>query len=222
MGFTHVQGNGNDTSGNGSVGLGANPTKGNLVCVGVNTDSATITVTSVKDANNNVYQETPNSPSGFASGVGTTSLFWLIAPANASSTINVTFSAGGTSNAISADEFSFSGGTATFDKDIAATGSGATVNTPSITPTNSGSLVYAYISSLDVTAPTAGGTLGAWTGSGGGFVANEDGAEYILNQANSAIAVDATLGGSAPWAAMAMAFYLGNLESFIDTYSITL
>jgi hypothetical protein len=223
MGFTHRQGAANDNStALVIVTLGSTPIPGNLLCCGATPISSGVTVMSVADTNGNAFQITPNSPSAYESGIGTMSLFWMIAPSNATSTIHVTFSAGTPENVAFVDEFSFTGGMLSFDLDVSATGSsaGTTVNTPSITPHNNGSLVYACSAGV-ISAPAAGATLGSWTGCGGGIV-EDNTAEYILNQSATAIAVDYTQTADAAWAGMAMAFYLGALESFIDTYSITL
>jgi len=193
-----------------SVTLGSNPTQGNLVCVAIDQPMSGQTVT-VKDANNNTYQVTTNSPSPFTSGVGNVFLAYLLsAPANASKIVNITFGTTLTNNADAwAEEFSVSGGSATFDKDATGTGSsGTTVNTPSITPTNAGSLLYAAAAVAgSISAPAAGGTLGVWTGAAGGISSQTgDDAEYDLST-SSATAVDFTQSSGA-WSAMAMAFYI--------------
>lgn len=67
-------------------------------------------------------------------------------------------------------------------------------------------------SSHVITAPTANGTLGSWTGSSAP-INDGDMSEYILNQASSAVAVNYTLNTSASYAAMAMSFNLAGASS---------
>ena len=62
----------------------------------------------------------------------------------------------------------------------------------------------------DISAPTAGATLGSWTGAGGAITAGNM-SEYDLN-ANGTTGVQFT---SSPttWAAMAMAFYTSSVST---------
>lgn len=147
-------------------------------------------------------------------------LYYLIAPSNASKTINVTwsFSQVGSENTIFADEFS---GQAAFDKDVAGSGtSGTAINQPTIVPTKANELLYA--GSVPFTnnnaSPTNGATQGVWTGCGGGINASSGASvEYDLS-ASSSTAVNFTqssTGGA--WAAMVMAFSI-----LVDTVTETL
>jgi len=212
MSFVHIQG-GSTSVGSGTsttLTLTSNPVTGNLVCVAVlaNSENPIPSSMALSDANGNVYTFTPLSPSEANPG-GNNNLVWLAyllsAPANASKTLNFTWV---TSSSLKmyADEFSYSG-TVSFDKEIAGSGTtGTTVNSPTITPTNTNSLVFAASNSQAAayTAPTAGGTLGAWTGSDGAIIGGNM-AEYDLD-VTGAQAVQFTSASSQGWGSMAMAF----------------
>jgi len=207
MAFTHIQGAlGGPSSPIVTIHLGAAPTPGNLVCVGLVKTTNTLTIATCIDSNNNVYTATPNSPSGFQTGGGAVWLFYLLkAPVNASATITITYGTG--SAEAWADEFSYSG-TCFFDTDAKAnTGTHSVhISTPSITPTYPNSLLYATAAAVgSITHPIAGGILGSWTGATGGIY-NGDMSEYDLN-ASSATSVDFTQTPTDGWSAMAMAFY---------------
>jgi hypothetical protein len=188
-----------------------------LVCYGIiiTYSGGSVIGLSIVDSNSNPYAITPHSPAPLITTPGTTGAtylaFLLPAPSNASATITATWTGTtGTSGVqVFADEFSFTG-KCVFDIDIAATNTtgAATITTPSITPTyGAGELLYSVAGSTGtITAPTAGATLGAWTGGGGG-ISDGDDAEYILSSAAGATAVDYTQGAGQGWAAMAMAFY---------------
>lgn len=186
---------------------------GDLICIAVNWNDggAANTITSVVDSSGNHYTASPHSPitsSGFFGSI--LSLYYLVAPAGAGKTITVTISPSATDFAINVDRFSVSGGTATFDKDAAGTAvTGATLNTPTITPTNTGSLVY-YSADVEngVSAPLAGATLGIWTGGGAGV--NNEGAatEYVLSSASGTITPQQTQSPSGLYLGGAMAFFI--------------
>jgi hypothetical protein len=202
--FTHVRGASHGASGTtNAVALGAAPTTGHLVVVAACPDVA-VTALTVKDANNNSYTITPHSPSTVTSGAGQCWMAYLLsAPANASATINISWT-GAANVAGFADEFSYTGGTATFDTDIAANTAtaGTTINTPSITPAASGELLFA--------GAAAGGTIsgvgGTWATSGGAILFGDD-AEYILSSASGATAVNFAQ-SSGGWSSMAIAIKL--------------
>jgi hypothetical protein len=222
-GFTHVQGVqgffGSTTSG--TQALGAAPTAGNLVCVGIRTAFAAVNTMTVKDANNNIYAASTNSP--YVQGNGTTDwLYYLaIAPANASATINFAWTGTGTVVAF-IEEFGVSGGTATFDKDITGTGTGTSVNTPSITPTNANSLLWAtaYSINVNMTAPAADATLGGWTGAHGN-AATTCNSEYMLSD-TGAQAVAFTASSSVVWTSMAMSFYITAAAPSVSSHMVLL
>lgn len=217
--FSHVQGAvGTGTTTSLTITLGAAPKAGNLVCIGL-TSGVGISVITVVDGNGNAYIQTPNSPSTAFGSSGQTALFYLLsAPSNASATITVTWVTTASVH-VWADEFSVSGGVPIFDKDVVGFGAPpaapiANVNTPVISPTYSGSLLYAVASvSQTVTAPAANATLGVWTGSGGAITAG-DMAEYDLN-ANGPTAVNFNTNAITNWASMAMSFYIAaSLSAF--------
>jgi len=207
--FAHVQGNvGNsNNSASVSVQLPAVPKAGNLVCVAILADQGGPTagvLISVKDANGNVYQVTPNSPSA-SSGAYTWMAYLLSAPTNASQSIIATFSLVTTTAQIYGEEFSISAGTQVFDTDATGTGTGTTVNTPAITPANAGELIYG--------ACSPGGSIfnanAPWTPSAGGVGGGDlaGGAEYLLASAAGPNPLNFSQSFSI-WASMAMAFYI--------------
>ena len=135
--------------------------------------------------------------------------YLLSAPSNASATINISWTGGGLMEAW-IDIFNYTQ-TCFFDKD--ANGFSATnhttINSPSITPTNANSLLYACAAAGGtITHPIAGATLGSWTGSGGA-ITQGDMAEYDLS-ACSATAVDFTQ-TTGNWSSLAMAFYTSSI-----------
>ena len=219
--WTHIQGaKGRDTAGNGSatsltITLGSTPTAGNLICVGLNLAGKTTlpTTISIKDSNSNAYQLTPDTATNGTALAAVAYL--LVAPSNATKTINVSWT-NGAYGVGWAEEF-HSGDSAVYDKDAvkssgtATTGTPYTINLPSITPAYSGELLYSVANPHNnITAPASGATLGGWTGAAGGIDSNYDStAEYILS-ASGATAVDYTDNTSGDsYAAAAMAFYSG-------------
>jgi hypothetical protein len=191
-----------------TVVIPQNPRPGDLVCVGIMGGHG-LTLGTVKDSNNNSYTITPNSPS--SAHDATAGSIWLAyllsAPANATGTITATFSAGTISTAdMWADEFYMgSGASAVFDKDAVGSGStGPTINTPSITPTQTGELLFAHANcDAHVTAINGSWIQGDGTLQSPAF----DGAAYILSSSSGATALNFTENGSA-WDSMAMAFSL--------------
>lgn len=194
-----------------------------VVCVYSGTSSA-ITVSLVQDGNSNTFSKTPNSPSTFLSSAGQVSCYYLIAPANASKTINVTQTGGPNQMGFIMEDFTVAGGTAQFDKDATAEpgASGTPCNTPTITPTHAGSLLYAFCCPTgSVTAPAAGASLGGWTGAGQGLQ-DSDGGEYQLN-ATGLTSPDFTLSSSTGWSSIAAAFFIGNSpDTFVETLQFQL
>ncbi len=237
--FNHVQGVGvnQGTQVNTfSLALGAAPTPGNMVCVGICIEQQRSTGLTVVDGAGNSYNVTPNSPSAYVgapflpTGGSNTQAgqIWLAyilsAPANANKTLTFTWTGNPTTADAWIDEFSFTGGPAYFDYDTQGTnfisgidvGGLAISDTPVLRPRYTGELLYAascVAVAGNYTLPTAGGPSenGVWTGSGGGI---QDGnmAEYVLSSAAGPTAVDfsvpATMG--AVWSAMGMAFYLSS------------
>jgi hypothetical protein len=209
--FSHIQGNSAVSGADGmslSVTLASAPGQGNLVCVGVIGDSgATLNDVSVTDGNNNMYTLSPHSTYAGNGTYGSVTLAYLLsAPSNASATITANWSNSARAD-IFVEEFSYRG-TANFDQDAAGNGTGTAVNTPSITPTQSGELLFSVVVvGQSVTAPPPGGTQGPWTGGGGAIDGNGNSDEYDLS-ASSATAVVYTQNNSDYWNAGVMAFYL--------------
>lgn len=219
MSFSHIQGSVATGSGvvtSMTLTLGSNPTPGNCVCIGFSTAVA-VTLLTVKDSNNNNYTVSSGSPSTFDASAGQSWLAYLLnAPANATSTINLSWTTNSVSPSAWGDEFSYTG-TLAFDKDAKATaGPGTTVNTPTIIPSNSGELLYAVAGvAQNVTAPTAGSTLGVWTGAAGG-INRGDMAEYDLNSTNTSTAVEFTQAPTGTWSVMVMALKTSSVLAWID------
>lgn len=185
-----------------------NPATGSVVCVGiawfdgVHTSPGTVTVV---DGNSNSYTLTTHSPSNtLATTAGTITLAYLIAPANAHKTITVTIPVlqPGGSFSVSADEFTVSGGTAAFDSDIAGTGGpGTTLNTPTVTVSGSGELVYSMGAADNFPVTSVNGVWTQVYASGG----NGEAVGYILSRTSN-VALNMTMGGSSSWDSMGMSF----------------
>jgi hypothetical protein len=208
MGFSLITGQNaaalKQSTATGSVTLAAAPTKGNLVCVAIAAfnGATAMTLNSVSDGNSNSYTVTPNSPS--SSNVLSAGSLWLAyflsASSSASATINANFSSSILDITTFAMEFAVAGGTQTFDQDVVGSGlAGTSVNTPSITPTNANSLLFAAVASAS--GATAAGT--PWTI---GQAQSNNADEYDLS-ASSLTGVNFTqISGS--WDSMAMAFFV--------------
>jgi hypothetical protein len=205
-----------------SITLGTTPVAGNLVCVGVIITCSTGLSSNllVQDGNGNTYTISPNSPagqvtqSGGAGGggqTGQTYSCYLVAPANATATITATWTNSATTGVqIFVDEFHSPPAGITFDTDAANSNATGAINqtSPTITPNHgAGELLWSVSGSTNTyTAPTAGGTLGGWTGNGGG-ITDGDMAEYILSGAAGATNVAYTQPAVYGWSDMVMAFY---------------
>jgi hypothetical protein len=208
--FAHVQGGKAVASSVTTVTLTlpANPTPGDLICVGA-TFSGTISSLSVQDSNSNSYTVTPNSPSPSNAAGNTWLAYLLIAPSNATKTIILSWT-NSFSVEVWAEEFSISSGTQVFDKDVTGTGTGTAINTPSITPTFSGELLFSAMACQGTaSAPVAyPSTQGLWTGTVGGIQSGND-AEFILS-ASAATAVNYVQAPSDLWSGMVMGFYISS------------
>src|SRR6266581_1172642 len=97
MAFSQIQGasapSGGSTSTTITVTLTTNPVTGNLVCVGLALGGAVTSLT-IKDANNNSYTISPNSPAIEAGSNRVYLAYLLSAPANASKTITAAWTTG--------------------------------------------------------------------------------------------------------------------------------
>jgi len=187
------------------VSLPNNPTPESVICLGLLWfDGVASTVScSIQDANSNAYTVTANSPSGTnGPSAGISFLAYILsAPGNAHKTVTATFGAGaGTpAKSIFIMEFSVTSGTASFRGDAAGSGTGTTVNTPTITA-GSGDLLFSHI------APS-----GHVNSAGGSWICPEtlpvafgDGAAYILSASGNTALNYATTNGT--WDSMGMAF----------------
>jgi hypothetical protein len=197
MGFSHIQGAEFDQTGGSAtsitVTLGSNPAAGDLVIVGFTSVGATSM--SVKDSNNNAYTLSHSSPFTGGSTLSVGIAYLLSAPANATKAITVTYAPGNGSSAW-AEEFSYTGGSAAYDTDSAAQAviTGTSFTNVSITPSGSGELLYAVGNPGDaLTAPSAGATLGSWTGAAGGISPDTGAdAEYLLSSSSGSTSIDFT------------------------------
>jgi hypothetical protein len=225
MAWTHIQSLGATTAAAVStfgITLGAAPTVGNLVCFGiiVTCNTGVSSALTIQDSNGNTYTLSPSSPAaqvtqtGGAGGggmTGSTYAAYLVAPANASAVINATWTNGTTSGVqIFVDEFHSSLPGITFDTDGADANATGAINqtTPTVTVNHgAGELLWSISGSTNTyTAPTAGGTLGVWTGNGGG-IQNGDIAEYDLSGPAGTTGVAYTQPAVYGWSGMVMAFY---------------
>ena len=222
--FTHVQGV-LSSSGASSVTsltatLGSTPVARNLLICGVILGGTNTTKQICKDSNNNFYVNTRLTPY-LASG-GFAGIYYLIAPSNATTSVTLSWTSS-ISGAIWVDEFGTGGANVILDTEATATGGPAvTMNTPSITPGTPTELLYAIGSSgsSNVTAPTANGTLGIWTGTGGGpdsATGTGGGTEYLLSSSSGSSAVQFTQAASSSWASMVAAFKI-SFSAIVEEY----
>lgn len=186
MGFAHSQATAKNTVNGASTTLTTtltnNPALGDVVCVGIVWFNATGTPPAsltVADGNSNAYTKSTHSPSSVnAANVGHAYIFYLNnAPANASKSIVATYTDPGASGAVEllADDFTVSGGTSAFDLDVAgnSTIAGTTINTPTVTRTGTGELLYCYAapqsSITSVNTPWTQGDIGT-DGTASGYI----------------------------------------------------
>lgn len=194
MGFTHVQGKEQDSVGSVTslvIVLPSTPTPGNVICIAINW-SDTISAVTVKDSNNNSYTLSTSTP--FVGSVGPVGLAYLLsAPGNATATITASWTTS-RSAVMWAEEFSISGGTASYDTDNTANGTAAAIATPTISPALTGSLLWATAQVQNaVTHPTADEAVGSWVGAHGGISpAFATMTEYLLSSAAGSNAVNFT------------------------------
>lgn len=195
-----------------SCAFASNPATGSLVTVGTGFyDTGTTPPTfTVADAASNSY--TVDSTDSGSTNVSTSGYigqaYLLSAPSNANKTITVTFSKSTTSSGVAniwCDNWTPSGGVATFDKAAFANGTG-TINTPTITVSSANELVYCTASDAgSVVAATSPFTLNE-----GGIFSAGWGAEWVTGQsANRACAFTGTSGQV--YNAVGMSFMLTNV-----------
>jgi len=211
MGFAHPQATAKNTANGASTTLTAtlanNPAAGDLVCVGFlwfNGTGGTPASLTIVDSNGNAYTKSPHSPSGVnALNVGQAYTFYLNnAPANASKSIIATYTDPGAGGAVEliVDDFPVSGGTSAFDMDVAgnSTVAGTTINTPTVTRTGTGELLYCYASPQSAVTSVDS----PWTQGGIGTDATASG--YILSaSADTPLNMSCVSG---EWDSMGMSF----------------
>lgn len=182
-----------------TIALPNNPATGNFVVVGV-TDSGSGTLT-VADSASNSYTATAATP--FVASAGRYGLFFLPnAPANANKTISISV---GTPNAfITAFAAEFSGVTTAspFEREGSASFGGANtnINTPSITTTNNGDLLFCVAQGYNTISSANSPWIAISTTQGNTW------AEYYIQSTAGAQAVDFTQASSTFWDAMSAAF----------------
>lgn len=212
MSFTHVSGQsvvGTATSGfTVQAVFPNNPAKGNLVCIGIiyfSGGSLGSSIISILDGNSNSYIVTAASPSGYDINAGQVFLsYLLVAPVNSNKTITITFNDPISTGICWADEFlPDTGNVAVFDNSIAGSGTGLTVNSPTVTPTHTNSLLYAASGQSGALDASSGGP---WTAAGGGAVTFGNASEYILST-SIATPLNFPYSQNGSWSSMGMAFY---------------
>lgn len=188
-----------------SVTLPNNPATGNFVVAGVtSTDAGPFTVT---DGNSNSYVATTNTP--FTSGAKCGIYYLANAPANANKVI--TFNGSGVSNFYSLFVAEFSGvkTSSPLERDNTGSGTGTTVNSPSVTTTNNGDLLIGCCESNN--GITSAGS--PWTGVST-IPASGDYAEYFIQSSSGAQAVNfAQTNGT--WGAIEAAFLAATGDTLI-------
>jgi hypothetical protein len=191
-----------------SMSLPLTPQVGDLVEVSGNFIYSGTPLSSfvVQDTSGNSYTPTTSTPlSAVVDGdniiIGKWYFIVGVSPAPSQS-INIGWTNGADSAACYADEYGISGASFSFDKDSAGsttTCSGTSAQTPSITPTHAGSLITGDADDPDnaFSAPSAGSTLGSWTGVAGAsdLIYTGGDAEYDLS-ATGPTAVNYTCIGS--------------------------
>lgn len=213
MGFAHVQGANGGTTTTGitsvSLTLPSPPTPGNLLVVAFNPSAISGVINTgavVKDANNNLFTLYGPLPATGPYYPVAHWLGWMIAPSNASATINGTWAGSASTQwvCLCVDEFSYTGGTPTFDKTVAIGDptNSQFITTPSITPIYPGSLLYGMASEPNVATvhPVNGEVYNGWTGTLA--TPTSDGNEYMLSSPpGSSSAYYACDGVSTGWTA---------------------
>jgi hypothetical protein len=168
----------------------------------------TLTIT---DGNGHTFTQPTGSPFAYSGGARFIWLGYILSAASGSMTITATPSvAHGLS--IHAIEFSYTGGSCSFDKTANAGPSTGTtpINTPSLTPTNAAELIYAAGISDPASAGTISAVGGSWVEGTRGTI-NSDGnnsADAYQLSISAATAVNWTVSGSSNtgWNAASMAF----------------
>src|SRR5208337_2120760 len=151
--FIHVQGNSGASSTAGAKTVSVtllNPvTAGNFIVCGLSgVEPTNTTLVSVQDRAGNVYSLSPHSPTAYLSGAGMGWGVYNLTPPAGNTTLTATLGSASVfagQYILHCDEFNPVGGTPGFDLDAANSDAGPStaMNLPSITPSVSGSLLYA-------------------------------------------------------------------------------
>lgn len=161
--------------------LGATPAAGSLVTVTI-FSAFGLTATVADNAANN-YTKTPASPSAVNdASAGSESIFYFVANGSAGNDITVTLSGSGISS-ITVDNWGVTGGTPSFDQDVAGNGTtGTTINTPTVAGTGSGRLLIAAAASENGVT----GVNSPWTAEAHGVGTFGEETAYILSGSSQA------------------------------------
>lgn len=188
------------------VVLPNNPTAGNVVVVsGLYQDAlGPFSITSILDSNGNAYTVPTNGTESSQMGVygAVYEAYLLVAPANATKTITVTFGASGAFVSAFAAEFTVGSGPAVFNSaPAAATGTGTTINSPTVTQNGNGDLLIgAMVTAHSVTAANNG-----WVSTETLATTYGDCLGYVLSSSGNK-ALDFTVNISGGWSAVGMSF----------------
>ena len=213
----HVQGNSGASGAVGSRTVSVtlvNPAAaGDFIVCGLSGFEPTNTsLISIKDQAGNSYAVSPQSPTAYLSGAGMGWGAYNLAPPAGNTTVTGTLAAASVHAGqyiLHCDEFSSAGGTVTFDKDAVNSnaGPGTTMNLPSISPSVSGSLLYALgnprwnVTGCGSPWVCGGSGIQPSTGYGLGGTATE----YITS-ASGTTAIRFTQNQSGTWSAVVMSF----------------
>lgn len=189
------------SSGNKTAVFDTTTAAGALILVGLVLDGGG-TVNSVTDSGGNTYTKSSNSP---ATNGGSAYVYYMIDALANAGTVTASITGGGT-NTMWIREFA-GFGVGTINQNTAGTGTGTTINTPSINNT-AGDVLYAVtFDSASVSA--RGGTWSPQPDETPTSVQNGEADEYILSGSGSSTAVNWPT-SSGNWAAMAASFTPGS------------
>lgn len=178
-----------------TVDIGAAPTVGNLVVCYIfyySGGASGTTISSVTDSNAKAYTVTPASPTPHSISTGQWFIAYRICDGTESDSITVTFN--DTINLSSMRCAEFNPGTGnefSFDTDDKATSTSATVDAPTLTPAETGSLMVGAQDS----AGGAPSINAPWTSAG----TNYGNAQFYDLSVDGAQAADVDLSGSVLW-----------------------
>ncbi len=211
--FTHIQGGqGAEVTSGTTVTLTAHtgwttPTAGNAVLCRVSIYSNSLTISDMRDANNNIFTVTPGSPSNATSTAVQVFMAYRFYDGGDTPSATITATASSAISFVSVlmcDEFHRSSGAWSFDTDAVgheSVGEGV-VDRPSITPAVTGELLYQGADSEGTATIT---TITSPFSPAGGFTGiDRHGAGYVLASSGTPSA-SMTLSTTATWNSMVMA-----------------